>query len=195
MTLWSVITSFTPGRCNYSQWTLWWFGYLMQIFLWTKQRCWRTSFGTSSRNLRQPLGYFGRKRSPLILRIQLPCLIMRRSWRQLERSKIFFILLFSDSFSSFFWGVSMFSTPLSFGWAFGLVQVDLALNGFIFIVCAEFGMLSFNDLWFIYWPMFCLCRAGLFSESQRIQFTIEEETQDIPDARTFFLKLQEIRTK
>jgi len=35
----------------------------------------------------------------------------------------------------------------------------------------------------------------LFSESQRIQFTIEEETQDIPDARTFFLKLQEIRTK
>ncbi|KAG5241708.1 hypothetical protein OIU77_002594 [Salix suchowensis] len=38
-------------------------------------------------------------------------------------------------------------------------------------------------------------KAGLFSESQRIQCTIEEETQDIPDARTYFLKLQEIRTK
>ncbi|KAB5548070.1 hypothetical protein DKX38_011476 [Salix brachista] len=38
-------------------------------------------------------------------------------------------------------------------------------------------------------------KASLFSESQRIQCTIEEETQDIPDARTYFLKLQEIRTK
>jgi hypothetical protein len=43
--------------------------------------------------------------------------------------------------------------------------------------------------------MLCLCRAGLLSESQRIQYTIEEETKDIPDARTYFLQLQEIRIK
>ncbi|KAG6775479.1 hypothetical protein POTOM_018935 [Populus tomentosa] len=38
-------------------------------------------------------------------------------------------------------------------------------------------------------------KAGLLSESQRIQYTIEEETKDIPDARTYFLQLQEIRIK
>ncbi|KAB5556580.1 hypothetical protein DKX38_007489 [Salix brachista] len=38
-------------------------------------------------------------------------------------------------------------------------------------------------------------KAGLLSESQRIQYTIEEETKDIPDARTYLLQLQEIRIK
>ncbi|GLU20334.1 hypothetical protein SLE2022_365410 [Rubroshorea leprosula] len=38
-------------------------------------------------------------------------------------------------------------------------------------------------------------KAGLLSESQRIKHTIETETQDIPDARTYLLTLQEIRVK
>ncbi|GLU13214.1 hypothetical protein SLE2022_298590 [Rubroshorea leprosula] len=38
-------------------------------------------------------------------------------------------------------------------------------------------------------------KAGLLSESQKIKTTIETETQDIPDARTYLLTLQEIRIK
>ncbi|GAB4847686.1 hypothetical protein Ancab_026748 [Ancistrocladus abbreviatus] len=38
-------------------------------------------------------------------------------------------------------------------------------------------------------------KANLFSESQRIQYTIQTRTQDIPDARTYLLTLQEIRIK
>eukprot|EP00262_Sarcandra_glabra_P004669 TRINITY_DN15863_c0_g1_i1.p1 TRINITY_DN15863_c0_g1~~TRINITY_DN15863_c0_g1_i1.p1 ORF type:complete len:241 (+),score=65.49 TRINITY_DN15863_c0_g1_i1:155-877(+) len=38
-------------------------------------------------------------------------------------------------------------------------------------------------------------KADLFSESQRIQYTIQTRTQDIPDARTYLLTLQEIRIK
>ncbi|KAK7358904.1 hypothetical protein VNO77_00845 [Canavalia gladiata] len=38
-------------------------------------------------------------------------------------------------------------------------------------------------------------KANLLSESQEIQSTIEMETQDIPDARTYLLTLQEIRIK
>ena len=35
----------------------------------------------------------------------------------------------------------------------------------------------------------------MFSESQRIQYTIQTRTKGIPDARTYLLTLQEIRTK
>ncbi|GMH06650.1 hypothetical protein Nepgr_008490 [Nepenthes gracilis] len=38
-------------------------------------------------------------------------------------------------------------------------------------------------------------KADLFSESQRIQYTIQTRTQGIPDARTYLLTLQEIRIK
>ncbi|GAA0169040.1 ATP synthase [Lithospermum erythrorhizon] len=38
-------------------------------------------------------------------------------------------------------------------------------------------------------------KADLFSESQRIQYTIQSRTQNIPDARTYLLTLQEIRIK
>ncbi|XP_061344582.1 probable ATP synthase 24 kDa subunit, mitochondrial [Gastrolobium bilobum] len=38
-------------------------------------------------------------------------------------------------------------------------------------------------------------KANLLSESQEIQSTIDIETQDIPDARTYLLTLKEIRTK
>ncbi|XP_062097848.1 probable ATP synthase 24 kDa subunit, mitochondrial [Humulus lupulus] len=38
-------------------------------------------------------------------------------------------------------------------------------------------------------------KADLFSESQRIQYTIQTKTQDIPDARTYLLTLKEIRIK
>jgi len=38
-------------------------------------------------------------------------------------------------------------------------------------------------------------KADLFSESQRIQFTIQSRTQDIPDARSYLLTLKEIRIK
>ncbi|CAJ1937967.1 unnamed protein product [Sphenostylis stenocarpa] len=38
-------------------------------------------------------------------------------------------------------------------------------------------------------------KANLLSEAQDIQSTIEIETQDIPDARTYLLTLKEIRTK
>ncbi|XP_078150846.1 MALE GAMETOPHYTE DEFECTIVE 1 isoform X1 [Carex rostrata] len=37
--------------------------------------------------------------------------------------------------------------------------------------------------------------AGLLSDSERIKNTIEINTKDIPDARTYLLKLQEIRIK
>ncbi|KAJ1700310.1 hypothetical protein LUZ63_000089 [Rhynchospora breviuscula] len=37
--------------------------------------------------------------------------------------------------------------------------------------------------------------AGLLSDSERIQNTIDVHTRDIPDARTYLLKLQEIRIK
>ncbi|CAL5417956.1 unnamed protein product [Camellia sinensis] len=37
--------------------------------------------------------------------------------------------------------------------------------------------------------------ADLFSESQRIQYTIQTRTQDIPDARTYLLTLREIRIR
>lgn len=39
------------------------------------------------------------------------------------------------------------------------------------------------------------CRADLFSESQRIKYTIETRTQDIPDARSYLLALKDIRVK
>lgn len=39
------------------------------------------------------------------------------------------------------------------------------------------------------------CRADLFSESQRIKFTIESRTQGIPDARSYLLALKDIRVK
>ncbi|GAB2224476.1 hypothetical protein Droror1_Dr00005237 [Drosera rotundifolia] len=38
-------------------------------------------------------------------------------------------------------------------------------------------------------------KANLFSESERIKYTIQTRTQDIPDARTYLLALQEIRVK
>ncbi|KAK9110568.1 hypothetical protein Sjap_018628 [Stephania japonica] len=38
-------------------------------------------------------------------------------------------------------------------------------------------------------------KADLFSESQRIQYTIQTRTQNIPDARTYLLTLKEIRIK
>ncbi|KAL4351904.1 hypothetical protein GQ457_06G034840 [Hibiscus cannabinus] len=38
-------------------------------------------------------------------------------------------------------------------------------------------------------------KAGLLSESQRIQSTIQERTEDIPDARTYLLTLKEMRIK
>ncbi|KAL9249797.1 putative ATP synthase 24 kDa subunit, mitochondrial [Drosera capensis] len=38
-------------------------------------------------------------------------------------------------------------------------------------------------------------KANLFSESERIKYTIQTRTQDIPDARTYLLALQEIRAK
>jgi len=38
-------------------------------------------------------------------------------------------------------------------------------------------------------------KADLFSESQRIQYTIQTRTQGIPDARTYLLTLKEIRLK
>ncbi|GFY87160.1 similar to MALE GAMETOPHYTE DEFECTIVE 1 [Actinidia rufa] len=38
-------------------------------------------------------------------------------------------------------------------------------------------------------------RADLFSESQRIQYTIQTRTQGIPDARTYLLTLKEIRIR
>ncbi|KAF7840042.1 putative ATP synthase 24 kDa subunit, mitochondrial [Senna tora] len=38
-------------------------------------------------------------------------------------------------------------------------------------------------------------KADLFTEAQRIQYTIETQTQDIPDARTYLLTLKEIRIK
>ncbi|KAL0322853.1 UNVERIFIED_CONTAM: putative ATP synthase subunit, mitochondrial [Sesamum angustifolium] len=37
--------------------------------------------------------------------------------------------------------------------------------------------------------------ADLFSESQRIKYTIETRTQDIPDARSYLLALKDIRVK
>ncbi|MBA0803423.1 hypothetical protein Gohar_013633, partial [Gossypium harknessii] len=37
--------------------------------------------------------------------------------------------------------------------------------------------------------------ADLFSESQRIQYTIQTRTQDVPDARTYLLTLKDIRIK
>lgn len=38
-------------------------------------------------------------------------------------------------------------------------------------------------------------KAGLFSESERIKYTIETRTKEIPDARTYLLTLKEIRIK
>ncbi|XP_065875140.1 probable ATP synthase 24 kDa subunit, mitochondrial [Euphorbia lathyris] len=38
-------------------------------------------------------------------------------------------------------------------------------------------------------------KADLFSESQRIKYTIDTKTKDIPDARTYLLTLKEIRIK
>lgn len=42
---------------------------------------------------------------------------------------------------------------------------------------------------------FAFCRANLLSESQDILSTIETDTQDIPDARTYLLTLKDIRIK
>ncbi|XP_022741680.1 probable ATP synthase 24 kDa subunit, mitochondrial isoform X2 [Durio zibethinus] len=38
-------------------------------------------------------------------------------------------------------------------------------------------------------------KADLFSESQRIQYTVQTRTRDIPDARTYLLTLKDIRIK
>ncbi|KAF9609226.1 hypothetical protein IFM89_014420 [Coptis chinensis] len=38
-------------------------------------------------------------------------------------------------------------------------------------------------------------KAGLLSESERIKYTIQSRTQNIPDARTYLLTLKEIRIK
>ncbi|CAA0834940.1 Probable ATP synthase 24 kDa subunit-mitochondrial, partial [Striga hermonthica] len=38
-------------------------------------------------------------------------------------------------------------------------------------------------------------KANLFSESERIKYTIESRTQDIPDARSYLLALKDIRVK
>ncbi|XP_022977838.1 probable ATP synthase 24 kDa subunit, mitochondrial [Cucurbita maxima] len=38
-------------------------------------------------------------------------------------------------------------------------------------------------------------KADLFSEAQRIKYTIQTRTQDIPDARTYLLTLKDIRIK
>ncbi|WOK99905.1 putative ATP synthase 24 kDa subunit, mitochondrial [Canna indica] len=38
-------------------------------------------------------------------------------------------------------------------------------------------------------------KADLFTESQKIKYTIEQQTQGIPDARTYLLTLQQIRIK
>ncbi|XP_023003584.1 probable ATP synthase 24 kDa subunit, mitochondrial [Cucurbita maxima] len=38
-------------------------------------------------------------------------------------------------------------------------------------------------------------KADLFSESERIKYTIQSRTQDIPDARTYLLTLKDIRIK
>ncbi|XP_042425279.1 probable ATP synthase 24 kDa subunit, mitochondrial isoform X3 [Zingiber officinale] len=38
-------------------------------------------------------------------------------------------------------------------------------------------------------------KADLLSESQKIKYIIDQQTQDIPDARTYLLTLQEIRIK
>ncbi|GER43926.1 copper ion binding [Striga asiatica] len=38
-------------------------------------------------------------------------------------------------------------------------------------------------------------KANLFSESERIKYTIESQTQDIPDARSYLLALKDIRVK
>lgn len=38
-------------------------------------------------------------------------------------------------------------------------------------------------------------KADLFSESQRIQYTIQTKTKEIPDARTYLLTLKEIRIR
>lgn len=40
-----------------------------------------------------------------------------------------------------------------------------------------------------------VCRANLLSESEIIKFNIEVETHEIPDARTYLLKLKEMRVK
>ncbi|CAH8360667.1 unnamed protein product [Eruca vesicaria subsp. sativa] len=38
-------------------------------------------------------------------------------------------------------------------------------------------------------------KADMFSESQRIRYDIENETKEIPDARSYLLKLKDIRTR
>ncbi|XP_050366499.1 probable ATP synthase 24 kDa subunit, mitochondrial [Argentina anserina] len=38
-------------------------------------------------------------------------------------------------------------------------------------------------------------KAGLLDESERIKYTIEERTRDIPDVRSYFLALKEIRIR
>ena len=121
------------------------------VLLWTKQRCWRTSFVTSRRNLIQPLGFFGKKRSSLIPRIQLLCLIMQRSWRQLERSKpflFFYILIVSQLSPEVFQYLVLFFV---FGehlvwcwWIFHRVELYA-----LFVL--NLVHLHFNDLWYIYW--------------------------------------------
>jgi len=46
-----------------------------------------------------------------------------------------------------------------------------------------------------FYIIYSLCRAVLYSESQKFQYTIQQRTQDIPDARTYLLTLKEIRSK
>ena len=135
----------------YLQWIPWWYGNLMQtVLLWTKQRCWRKFFGTSRRNLIQPLGFFGRKRSSLIPRIQLQCLIMRRSWRQLGRSKpfLFFnILIVSPEVFHYFAFFFVFCEHLVWcWWVFHRAELYA-----LFVL--NLVHLHFNDLWCIYWNM------------------------------------------
>ena len=59
-----------------------------------------------------------------------------------------------------------------------------------FISCSV-TMIQGCDLYITY----SLCRAGLYSESQKFLYTIQQRTQGIPDARTYLLTLKEIRNK
>ncbi|CAL9761101.1 unnamed protein product [Musa acuminata subsp. burmannicoides] len=56
-------------------------------------------------------------------------------------------------------------------------------------LCLEPNHLFIKCTWLSFWM------ADLFSESQWIKYTIEQQTQGIPDARTYLLTLQEIRIK
>lgn len=57
------------------------------------------------------------------------------------------------------------------------------------------GLLFYLVNLFAFRAFFLVCRADMFSESQRIKYDIENETKEIPDARAYLLKLKDIRTR